>query len=118
MGLDRQQYSLVKGENISTINNLIKNLSQAVHAKVNSSTSTLLHESDQYDGISEKHIISNIAIKLDKLVQHLNLIKYNKKGHLKTAFKLISYEAIEAVHIIYPESYQCITNRCRFQSLV
>ena len=114
----RQQYSLVKEENISAINSWIKNLSQAVHAKVNNSAFTLLHESDWYEGIPEKHIISNIAIKLDKLARHLGLIKYNKKGHLKTAFKSISYEAIEAVHIICPESYQCVTSECGFRSLI
>ena len=48
----------------------------------------------------------------------MDLIKYNKKGHLKTALKPISYKAIEAVHIICPESYQCVTNGCGFRSLV
>ena len=42
------------------------------------------------------------------LAQHLDLIKYNKKGHLKSALKPISYEVIKAVHIIYPESYVLI----------
>jgi len=114
----RQQYSLGKGENISAINSWIKCLSWAVHAKVDGGGTMLLHESDRYEGISEKHIVSNIAIKLDKLAQHLGLIKYNKKGHLKTALKPISYKAIEAVHIICPESYQCVTSGCGFRSLV
>ncbi|KAF8219737.1 hypothetical protein L208DRAFT_1338113, partial [Tricholoma matsutake] len=113
----RQQYLLAKGENISTINSWIKSLSRAVHAKVNNSAS-LLHESDWYEGISENHIVSNIATKLDELARHLGLIKYNKKGHLKTALKPISYTAIEAVHIICPQSYQCVTSGCGFQSLV
>ena len=114
----RQQYSLVKGESISSINSWIKSLSRAVYVKMNSNASTLLHESDQYEGISENHIISNLATKLDKLAQHLDLIKYNKKGHLKSALKPISYQAIEAVHIICPESYQCVTSECEFRSLV
>ena len=63
----RQQYSLGKGENLSSINSWIKSLSQAVYGKVNSNASMLLHESDQYEGIFENHIISNIATKLDKL---------------------------------------------------
>ena len=113
----RQQYSLAKGENISAINSWIKSLSRAVHAKVNNSA-TLLHESDRYEGISENHIVSNIATKLDKLAQHLGLIKYNKKGHLTSALKPISHTAIEAVHIICPESYQCVTSGCGFRSLV
>ncbi|KAF8239830.1 hypothetical protein L208DRAFT_1559891, partial [Tricholoma matsutake] len=113
----RQQYSLTKGENISAINSWIKSLSQAVHAKVNNSAS-LLHESDRYEGISENHIVSNIATKLDGLAWHLGLIKYNKKGHLKTGLKPMSYTAIEAVHIICPQSYQCVTSGCGFQSLV
>ena len=100
----RQQYSLAKGENISAINGWIKNLAWAVCVKVNNSES-LLHQSDQYEGISENHIVSNIATKLDEFAQHLGLIKYNKKGHLKTALKPISYTEIEAVHIICPESY-------------
>jgi len=114
----RQQYSLRKGENISVINSWIKSLSWAVLAKVDSSALKLLHESDWYEGISEKHIVSNFATKLDKLAQHLGLIIYNKKGHLKTALKPISYKAIEAVHIICPESYQCVTSGCGFWSLV
>jgi hypothetical protein len=113
----RQQYSLTKGENISAINSWIKSLSRAVHAKVNNSTS-LLHESDRYEGISENHIVSNIATKLDGLARHLGLIKYNKKGHLKTGLKPISYTEIEAVHIICPQSYQCVTSGCGFRSLV
>ena len=87
----RQQYSLVKGENISSVNSWIKNLSQAVYVKANRNASVLLHESDQYEGISENVIITNIATKLDKLAQHLDLIKYNKKGHLKSALKTISH---------------------------
>ena len=109
----RQQYSLVKGENSSSINGWIKSkLSRAVYVKVNSNATMLLHESDQYEGISENNIITNIATKLDKLAQHLDLIKYNKKGHLKSALKPISYKAIEAVHIICSESYQCVTSEC------
>jgi len=65
--------------------------------KVDGSGSKLLHESDRYEGISEKLIVSTVAIKLDKLAQHLGLIIYNKKGHLKSALKPISYKAIEAV---------------------
>ena len=103
----RQQYSLMKGENVSSINSWIKSLSQVVYEKLNSDASMLLHESDQYEGISENHIISNIVTKLDKLAHCLDLIKYNKKGHLKSALKSISYKAIEAVHIICPQSYQC-----------
>ena len=114
----RQQYSLMKGENISSINSWIKSLSWAVYGKLNSDASMLLHESDQYKGISENRIISSVAIKLDKLAQHLDLIKYNKKGHLKSAFKPISYKAIEAVHVICPASYQCVTSECGFRSLV
>ena len=75
-----QPCSLLKGENVSSINSWIKSLSQTVHEKLNSDASTLLHESDQYEGISGNHIISNIATKLDKLAQHLDLIKYNKRA--------------------------------------
>ena len=114
----RQKYSLLKGENVSSINGWIKSLSAAVFTKVDSSRSKLLHESDYYEGISDKHIISNIAVKLDKLAQHLKLVKYNKKGHLKSNLKPISYKAIEAVHIICPNSYQCVTDGCGFRSLV
>jgi hypothetical protein len=114
----RQQYSLVKGENISSVNSWIKNLSQAVYVKLNRNASILLHESDQYEGIAENLIIINIANKLDKLAQHLDLIKYNKKGQLKSALKPVSYKAIEAVHIICPESYQCVTSECGFRSLL
>ena len=60
-------------------------MSQAVYVKLDSDASMLLNESDQYEGNSENHIIGNIAIKLDKLAQHLDLIKYNKKGRLKSA---------------------------------
>ena len=42
----RQQYSLVKGENISSINSWIKSLSWAVYGKLNSDASMLLDESD------------------------------------------------------------------------
>src|SRR5271170_206741 len=78
----RQQYSLVKGENISSMNSWIKSLSWAVYGRLNSDASMLLHESDQHEGNSENYIIDSIAIKLAKLAQHLDLIKYNKKGHL------------------------------------
>ena len=108
---------LLKGENVSSINSWIKSLSWVIYEKLHSDASMLLHESDQYEGMSENHIISNIATKLDKLAHCLNLIKYNKKGHLKSALKLISYEAIEAVHIICPQSYQHVTYECEFWSL-
>jgi len=114
----RQQYSLVKGENISAINSWIKSLSRAVHAKANCSASAWLHESDMYKDMSENHIISSIATKLDKFAHHLGLIKYNKKGYLTTALKPISYNAIEAALVICPESYQCVTKGCKFRSLV
>jgi len=114
----RQQYSLVKGENISSINSWIKCLSRAVYAKVDCSNSKLLPESDVYEGIAENQVVGTLATKLGKLVQHLDLIKYNKRGHLRSALKPISYQAIEAVHIICPISYECETIGCCSRSLV
>ena len=114
----RQQYSLVRGERVSSINSWIKCLSRAVNARVNSSKSKLLAESDLYEGISENHIISNVAIKLDKFAQVLGLVKYNKKGHLKGALKPVSYKAIEAVCVICPATYECETAECNSRSLV
>ena len=84
-----------------------------MHAKVNTIQSEWLYKSDYYEGISDSQMVSNIAIRLDKLA----LISYNKKGHLKNALKPISHKAIEAVHVICPQSYQCLTSRCGFQSL-
>jgi CxC5 like cysteine cluster associated with KDZ transposases len=63
-------------------------------------------------------MLKTLSFILNKLAQHLDLIKYNKKGHLKSALKPISYKAIEAVHIICPASYQCVTSECGFQSLL
>jgi hypothetical protein len=85
---------------------------------MNGSYLKLLHGSDFYEGISENNIIGNLAVRLDKFAHHLNLVKFNKKGYLKTALKPISYKAIEAIYIICPQSYQCVTKGCGFQSLV
>jgi len=114
----RQQYSLVEGEKVSTINSWIKCLSRAVYARVNSNNSKLLSESDHYNGISENHMISNIAIKLDSFGQLLGLVKYNNKGHLKGSLRPISYKAIEAVHVICPATYKCKTIKYQSQSLI
>jgi hypothetical protein len=99
----RQQYSHVDGENISSINSWIKALSRGVYTKMNGSYSKLLHGSDFYEDISENNIIGNLAVRLDKFAHHLDLVKFNKKGYLKTALKPISYKAIEAIYIIHLE---------------
>ena len=98
----RQWYSLVKDEKVSSNNGWIMCLSRAIYAKVDSSKSKLLLDSDLYEGIPKKQVVANLAIKLDKFAQHLDLIKYNKKGHLQSAVKPISYKAIEtAYHLPY-----------------
>ena len=49
----------------TAMNSWIKCLSRAGYTKVNSSNSKWLSESDFYEGISENHIVSNIAAKVD-----------------------------------------------------
>ena len=58
----RQQYSLVKYENISSTSSWIKCLSRAVYAKVDGSKSNLLPNAELYEGIAEKQVVGSLAV--------------------------------------------------------
>jgi len=88
--------------------------------KVDGSGSKLLHRNlTGMKAFSEKTHCQHCCTS-NLIIGHssLGLIIYTKKANLKSALKPISYKAIEAVHIICPESYQCVTSGCGFRSLV
>jgi len=76
----RQQYSLVKGENVSAINSWIKCLSRAVYTKVNSSNSKWLSESDFMKAFLKIILLAILLLNLMHLHKFLVLSNITKKA--------------------------------------
>jgi hypothetical protein len=112
----RQQYSLHKEENCIMTSSWIKQLSQALYAKLQVDNSELLQKNDFHTGITANQLYTNLGKRLDHLAKSLNLIQFNSKGRLKP-LNSISYKKIDAAYVLSPPSYECQTKRCKSRSL-
>jgi CxC5 like cysteine cluster associated with KDZ transposases len=91
-----------------------KCLSCSIQNKLGSDGSTLLKESNSTS--VDTHITA-LGMQLDAMAKLLQLHPSNKHGKVKHKLKPVSYKAIEGVHIVCPNSFQCTTHSCNPHSL-
>ena len=53
--------------------------------------------------------VSLLSTKLDRMIELLDLNAFRWDGSLRHRRKAVSYEALEPVHLLYPQAYQCET---------
>jgi len=113
----RQQNPRVEGENRVSASGWIKCLSRSIQSKLCEDGSKLLKESDEGPNTTEDQIVTTLSMRLDALAKLLKLNPCSKSGKIKQKLKPVSYKAIEAVHVVCPDSFQCETLSCKPRSL-
>ena len=110
----RQQKGRFEGENNIAVTAWMKCLSQTILEKLENGGSILLKESNS----SSVNIqITALGMQLDAMAKLLQLHPSNKHGKVKHKLKPMSYKAIEGIHIICPNSFECTTHSCNPRSL-
>ena len=107
----RQQKGRYEGENSITVTGWIKCLSQSIQDKL---AVKFLKESDD---VSSDYKVTALGLRLDAMAKLLHLHPGSKSGKVKQKFKPVSYRAIEGVHMICPDVFQCETLSCKPCSL-
>jgi hypothetical protein len=69
------------------------------------------------DLVAPQDSVTALSKKLDDMIQLLSLNAFKPNGALRHQRKAISYEAIEPVHLICPQAYQCESASCQRYSL-
>ncbi|KAF8223494.1 hypothetical protein L208DRAFT_1316559, partial [Tricholoma matsutake] len=110
----RQQKGRFDGENSVAVTAWIKCLSWSIQDKLGNDGSLLLKESNSTSVDAQ---ITTLGMQLDAMAKLLQLHPSNKHGKVKYKLKPVSYKAIEGVHIICPNSFQCTTHSCNPCSL-
>jgi hypothetical protein len=107
----RQQKGRYEGENSITVTAWMKCLS---HSNKDKLADKFLKESDD---ASSDYKVTALGSRLDAMAKLLQLHPGGKFGKVEQKFKPVSYKAIEGIHMICPDVFQCETLSCKPCSL-
>jgi hypothetical protein len=96
----------------------MKTLACTLEEKLGKDTDNLFQHSEQKHHLSNLQVTTAIGIKLDGLSKVLGLHPFDQHGQPLSKLKPISEKNIEPVHLICPQSMQCVTQHCNSCSLV
>ena len=113
----RQQNARFPGEHSTMVSAWIWCLSRSIQNKLCVNGKTLLNASEEGPNVPNDQTITILGTKLDTLADILQLKPFVKNGKVKKKLLPTSYKAIEAVHVICPDSFQCETLNCKPCSL-
>jgi len=113
----RQQNPKYQGETRASISGWIKCLVRGLQERLGDDTSKLFKHQD-FNTRSDDEIVSGVGEKLDSFAKLLQLYPYNSQGNFKGKLKPISYDSIQAVHVVCPTSVVCETISCKPRSLL
>lgn len=113
----RQQNPKYPGEVHSSNSGWIKALACGLQEKLGDDAN-ILFNNQKFSTMSNDQITHDISGKLDGFAKTLQLYPYNSQGHFKGKLKPISYESIQAVHVICPNAAVCETLSCNPRSLL
>jgi hypothetical protein len=110
----RQQKGRFASENSIAVTAWIKCLSWMILEKSDNNGSSLLKESNS---TSVNAQITALSMWLDGMAKLLRLHPSNKYGKVKHKLKPTSYKAIEGIHFICPNTFECTTHSYNPHSL-
>jgi len=110
----RQQKGRFEGENSIAVTAWMKCLSRTILKRLDNNGLKPLKES-QFTSVDAQ--ITALGTHLDGMAKLLRLHPSNKHGKVKNKLKPTSYKAIEGVHIICPNTFECTTHSCNPRSL-
>ena len=113
----RQQNPKYSGEVRSSNSGWIKSLARGLQEKLGNDTNRLFKH-QEFSTMSNDEITNDISNKLDAFSKVLQLYPYDSQGNFKGKLKPISYESIQAVHVICPNAVVCETLSCKPRSLL
>ena len=107
----RQKNPKYEGETCSSPTGWIKCLAHGLEEKLGRDNDKLFYNQN-IGTMSDDDITKGISKKIDAMANNLHLYPYNSQGHFKGKLKQISYNSIEAVYVICPNSFVCETTSC------
>ena len=113
----RQKNPKYEGETHSSLTGWIKCLACGLEEKLGRDKDKLFYNQN-IGTMSDDDITKGISKKIDAMANVLHLYPYNSQGHFKGKLKQISYNSIEAVYVICPNSFVCETTSCNPRSLL
>ena len=113
----RQQHPRSDKEAAQHVSGWMKALARAVEEKLGEDTDRLFQHSEQKHRMSNSQTATAIGVKLDDLFKLLRLHPFDEHGQPLRKLKPISSKNIEPIHIICPQSMQCVTQNCNGRSL-
>ena len=115
LNLHARQQHPIDGENITLASGWIKSLSRAIMHRLKDDTKTLFHLGEFLP--QQSHQVTKLSSKLDSFAKILDLMPYDNEGNF-TKLLLVSYTAIQGVHVICPNTIVCIDKRCSRRCLL
>jgi CxC5 like cysteine cluster associated with KDZ transposases len=107
----RQKNPQCSGELKQSFSGWIRALARGLIDRLEEKTNNLFTESEYLEK-SGSDLITPLTIKLDKLMDVLNLNPFSKSGKLRKRLQPISHQEITAIHFICPQSMECEDLTC------
>jgi hypothetical protein len=112
----RQQNPVFPGETRVHATGWMRALSRGVMHRLGTTTKTLFR--DREFPTKQKDKVSSLAVKLGALVNLFGLTPYDSQNKFKGKLLPISYDAIQAVLAICPNSVVCVDANCQTRGLL
>src|SRR5882757_381514 len=112
----RQQNPKYKGENKTVASGWMRALSRALMHQLKGNFNMLFHDKEFPD--EENQQVTKLCTKLDKFALLLNLTPYNRKNDFKGKLLPVSYDAIQGIPTICPDTPVCLNAQCEARGLL
>jgi hypothetical protein len=112
----RQQNPIYNGENKTVASGWMRALSRALMHKLKDDFKMLFHDKEFPDEESQQ--VTKLCTKLDKFALLMNMTPYDHKNHFKGKLLPVSYDAIQGIPTICPDTPICLNARCEPRGLL
>ncbi|KAF8955746.1 hypothetical protein BDZ97DRAFT_1673198 [Flammula alnicola] len=112
----RQQIPEFDGENHTLATGWIRAFSRAIMHKMKRDIQALFLEREFPP--TRYHQVTKLSTKLDAFAKLLNLTPYDDENNFKTKLLPVSYDAIQAVQTLCPDSMFCMNAQCDPQAVL
>ncbi|KAF8951483.1 hypothetical protein BDZ97DRAFT_1769755 [Flammula alnicola] len=112
----RQQIPEFDGENRTLATGWIRAFSRAIMHKMKRDVQALFLEREFPP--TRYHQVTKLSTKLDAFAKLLNLTPYDDENNFKTKLLPVSYDAIQAVQTLCPDSMFCMNAQCDPRALL
>ena len=116
LSLHARQQHPAEGENKTVASGWIHSLSHAIIHQLKDDIKSVLRPGEYRP--KQNHQVTKLSVKLDAFAKLLNLTPYDHRGKFKERLQPVSYDTIQAVHAICPDSITCVDQHCASRALL